>query len=46
MSVENTKIIDFISEEGDNVILTISDHYNGMKKMSIFFCCRKKLTLI
>jgi hypothetical protein len=26
MSVENTKVIDFISEKNNNVILTISDH--------------------
>lgn len=35
MSVDNTKLIDFIIEKGNNVILTISDHLEWDEERSI-----------
>lgn len=43
MSVENSKIIDFISEKGDNVILTISDHLKWDEENEHIFLLQEKI---
>lgn len=43
MSVENTKVIDFISEKDDSVILTISDHLEWDEDNEHIFLLQEKI---
>lgn len=43
MSIENTKVIDFISESDDNVILTISDHLEWDEDNEHIFLLQEKI---
>jgi hypothetical protein len=43
MSVENTNVIDFISEESNNIILTISDHLEWDNKNEHIILLQEKI---
>lgn len=43
MSVENTKVIDFISDKSDNVVLTISDHLEWDEDNEHIFLLQEKV---
>ncbi|MCF2709619.1 DUF6572 domain-containing protein [Bacteroides pyogenes] len=43
MSVDNAKQIDFISEKGNNVILTISDHLEWDEENEHIFLLQEKI---
>jgi hypothetical protein len=43
MSVENTNVIDYISEKGNNVVLTISDHLEWDEDNEHLFLLQEKI---